>query len=247
MALKLYKEDNQTFPAFQYVDDASPPSGYTATDTLVNWDDSAHPYMIDNGVLSMNAFRVLIKASYDAISTPTDNEKKIGSKWFVVDKAVRDTVKTDDEQKADADIIFDSLSPTTYKGEFVDHISEDDVTEITEAIDAVIMTISNSIFMYMMVSGTVQLECSFHPNSSHHIKVDGNATIDLGHLPDNITIYLMIEQDMTGGHTVTLPTFDNLNTQPTVTTTAGKMDVITLMKMHDKIHLHSYIKPTDTF
>ena len=55
----------------------------------------------------------------------------------------------------------------------------------------------------------------------------------------------MIEQDVVGGHTVTLPVFDNLNSQPTVTVTAGKFDNMIIVKMNETTCLYSYIRSTD--
>ena len=106
---------------------------------------------------------------------------------------------------------------------------------------------ANQLKMYTNVSGTISLLAGGLLLTSHHIKANGNLTVDMDLVPDNSTVYLMLEQDGTGGHTITLPDFDNLDTQPSVTTVAGKMDVLIIMKMNNDIHLHSLVRHTETF
>ena len=106
---------------------------------------------------------------------------------------------------------------------------------------------SKSIISYMNVSGAVVLSGFGSSINSHHVKVNGNATLSFTNIPDDTVTFLMLEQDATGGYTITLPTFDNLDTQPVVSTTASKMDNLIIMKMNGEIHLHSYIRFSDTF
>lgn len=130
------------------------------------------------------------------------------------------------------------------------NISSGDLTakdEFGNKISLLCAASYKSLLSYMDVSGTVTLSNYGTSISSHHIKVNGTTTLNLDNIPSGAPVYIMIEQDATGGHTITLPTFDNLDTQPVITTTAGKMDVLIVMKMGSGIHLHSLVKHTDTF
>lgn len=120
-------------------------------------------------------------------------------------------------------------------------------TMADDANDAIYDLNIKQLKSYMNVSGTVVLLAGGALITTHHVKVDGNATIDFVNIPENSTIYLLLEQDSTGGFTITLPTFDNLDAQPVVQTVADKMDVLTIMKIGGKLRLYSYIRPTSTF
>lgn len=119
---------------------------------------------------------------------------------------------------------------------------------LTEAKDDIIEDLNiKQVKSYMGVSGTIVLLAGGSLITSHHVKVKGAATIDFDNVPEGSTINLMLEQDSTGGFTITLPTFDNLDVQPVVQTVADKMDILTIMKISGKLRLHSYIRPTSTF
>lgn len=246
MALKLYIEDISD-PSYQYVDDGTPPSGYTETDDPIDWDLSAFPYIVGTGVLTLLELYDKLQTAYDALGTPTTGQKKAASRWFAIDESVRISVYTEAEQKEHAQTLYKNIAPISVEQAFINEIVEIDATHCRESIVSSSQTISEAIKMYMMVSGTIELECTFLSNATHHVKVNGAATIDFECIPAGVAIYLMLQQDGTGGHTITLPTFDNLNTQPTVQTAANKMDCLIVMKMHSGLHLHGYIKPTDTF
>lgn len=105
MALALYKENNLDIPAYQYVDDGNPPVGYTATDDPIDWDEA---FRISGllGTVDLphyTSFRDNISLAYIALGAPTDAQKIIASQWFVVDKAVRDSVLSQAQQQIDAD------------------------------------------------------------------------------------------------------------------------------------------------
>jgi len=245
MAEKLYKEDSSN-PSYKYQDGA-PPAGYSETDAPEDWSDAAYPYLIPEGLLTFDEFWDKIKAAYDAIGTPDSTDKKAASKWFAVDKSVRDSVHSDSEQKDNAREIYHYFEPETVEQAFMDEVITRDATDAKEAIDATLLTIAGGVHMYMNVSGTVELNCSFNANAAHHITVDGNATLDFDCISNGVSLYLMLKQDGTGGHTITLPTFSNLDTQPVVTTTAGKMDTLIIMMMAGGPHLHAYVRHTDTY
>lgn len=127
----------------------------------------------------------------------------------------------------------------------IEHVTKEKLTD-TDSTFIYDLSVQR-IYSYMDTIGTFQLSGEGCLVSSHHIKVKGTTTLQFGNLPLNATIYLMLEQDATGGYTINLPTFDNLDTQPTVSTVANKMDVLIIMKMGSLIHLHSYIRYNDTF
>jgi len=91
-------------PAF--LSEAAVSPGRTDISSMENWDKF--------GVyttLTVSQRRTEIKTFYDAIASPppTTNETKIGSKWFVIDKAVRDTVHTSNEQESNAETLVRNI------------------------------------------------------------------------------------------------------------------------------------------
>ncbi len=107
---KLYIEDNEVRPAILVLEDSEPnPSGFTESSSIIDWDFYA-PRNV--GVIALPDFLSLRTKIGELVVAKgfsnCDNEEKIiASKWFVVDKSDRDTVRTEEEQKSDAkNLIF---------------------------------------------------------------------------------------------------------------------------------------------
>lgn len=221
---------------------ATLPAGATDVSSLSNWDTFG--IKLGETVLSV---RSEIKIIYDAIGTPTTSEKEIASKWFAVDKAVRDAVHTSDEQKENAVVIYGFLDVRSLEQEFVDEITLQDTVDAKLSIEAIQKTITDSEVEYLDVSGVVTLTPSFHPIASHHVRFNGDGSIVLDCVPKNLLILLSVEQDGTGGHAVSLPFFDNKKTQPSISMEAGSAQEFLIVKNRDEIHLHGYERDSDDF
>jgi len=128
--------ENNNKAAIDYISavaDAYDFPGNNATDvsSLDNWDDFGK-YTI----LNTSEIRVEIKAIYDTIGAPIDDEKKVASKWFAVDKAVRDTVHGPEEQENNAELLGGLLVNDMEKGEIdgiKEAIKDADTEDINEA------------------------------------------------------------------------------------------------------------------
>jgi len=80
------------------------------------------------------------------------------------------------------------------------------------------------------VSGTVELE-PIQPITTFHVIANGNVTFSVTDLDNGEEVTLVLEQDATGGRTFTFSTEFKFpgGTVPTLTTTAGAIDVLKLV------------------
>ena len=107
---KLYIEDNEVRPAILVLEDSEPnPSGFTESNNISDWDFYA-PRKV--GVIALPDF-ISLKLKIGELVTAkgfsncSADEKIIASKWFVIDKTDRDSVRTEEEQRLDAkNLIF---------------------------------------------------------------------------------------------------------------------------------------------
>jgi len=95
---KLYLEDID-IPSVKF-QLTSPGANWTDSDSdILSWDSYGLTVQSYNEVY--NKIKSLVESK--TFASCTSDEKKVASKWFVVDKAERDTVKTEAEQEFDAE------------------------------------------------------------------------------------------------------------------------------------------------
>jgi len=136
MADKLFKENGESSPAYQYVDDTPPPSGYTETDDPIDW-DAAADRLIDNEDFTASTLWTQIKTSYDALGDPSPDQDKVASTWFIIDKTERDLVHSQAQQLENAEVLSNLLNQETNKKSidaFVTDIVDADVTAINKDV-----------------------------------------------------------------------------------------------------------------
>lgn len=132
--MRLYVEDSEAIPAVKIEADAvNSVPGYTEKTSLADWDTYGIKGVGQSELPDIMVLRSKIKSVYEAIGVPVDADRIIASKWFVVDKSVRDLVKSDDEQKSDAE----DLSIKLFKG-FGDKFISTTVTTIKGADTVVV-------------------------------------------------------------------------------------------------------------
>lgn len=103
MAFKLYIKDSEIIPPYLYADNGTPPSGYTETDDPIDW-NAAYSTIVDNPeIVFYSVLRDKIDLAYQALGAPTTDQTKVASRWFVIDKSVRNTVHSSIEQQGNAE------------------------------------------------------------------------------------------------------------------------------------------------
>lgn len=104
---KLYLENGVTPPAAVVQSDgAGAPGGFTETTDPIDWDIYGPALVGDVDLPYCSDLRNEIDIDYAALSTPTTAQKKVASRWFVVDESVRDVEYSATEQEAHAKILL---------------------------------------------------------------------------------------------------------------------------------------------
>jgi len=109
--------------------------------------------------------------------------------------------------------------------------------------DGVIVSSEESICNHVPMdsgSGTITIDCNNQLIVHAHIKATGNVTIEVSNFDDTMLLFLMTEQDATGGRVFSFSANFHTGNMPTQTTSASAMDTWIWALMMGKFHRHSF-------
>jgi hypothetical protein len=92
-------------------------------------------------------------------------------------------------------------------------------------------------------SGTQTIDCKEEYLQRSHVKVTGTTTIDVSNTDCTNVLFLVVEQDATGGHAVTFSAAFVFETPaPTLTTAANSIDSFVFVRHNGKFYQHAFAK-----
>ena len=98
---KLYLQDGNSTSSLVQGDGDTPPSGYTESNTIDDWNYYGYSHIGTYPSLKTTLdLRTILKTLIDAkgFDNCTQSEKEVACKWFIADKTQRDTICSEQQQ-----------------------------------------------------------------------------------------------------------------------------------------------------
>jgi len=254
--LNLYREiitgntfvDEAASGIFKHSADTITPTNYeqvtgSTSELLVSWDLYGKRTQLSN-----DAVREQISFEYsgNTFTGLTSSGQNIVAKWFVTDQADIDSIHSAKVKRENSDLFTTLLKEDATNREIDNrafNIKDSEPSMVDGLVkDAEILNIGR-VQMAMNISGNKNIDLDGYINHVH-LKLSGDTTVTFSGLTNNEILFMMVEQDDIGAHSLTWPASVMFPSgiSPVASTEANAMDTYIFGIMHDEFHLHSFIR-----